>query len=281
MKKKLLISLICFPLALHLFQLFFLHFDGALHPRSFEHGFQKSYTTEVQGLDPSLLDPILSQSFHYLGNGKQMIALESADEKYVLKLFNPMRPLKKGWPRQIKYWKRYSSAKWISREWSQKKNRLKKLFTRHKLAFETLRSETGLLYVHLAPHSRINHFVRATDQKGKMQMLSLANTPFVLQEKATLVPQYLRKLIQENRLEEAKTAVLRLQNLFEKRIAVGITDRIQTMENNYGFVDGKPIQIDVGRIRFDPLLNRQAAQEMNRILTPLQDWLHNNFPEML
>jgi hypothetical protein len=274
MKKKWLLLLLI-PLFAHLYTLFFVHFKDTFHPKDFEHGFEKSYSKSTSGLDYDQLDPIFSQPFHFLGSGKQMIAFESADGNYVLKLFNPMRPLKKQWYTRWKYWKRYSSLKWISREWFQKKARLKKLFLRHNLAFERLPEETGLLFVHLNPSKRVCHYVHLTDRKGKTHILALETTPFVLQKKAVLAATYLKQLDQKGVMQ----AIYEMEKLFDKRLRVGITDRIQTMENNYGFVNGKPIQIDVGRIRFDPDLIDHPEEERERILSNFHAWVEGKLPK--
>jgi len=270
MFKKVTLTALAFPFALHLFQLFFLHYDGNFVPKKFAHGFEKSYSEEVLGQDFAQLDTALKQPYRFLGQGKQMIAFVSEDDKYVLKFFNPMRPLKAKWYTNTKYWKRYSSIKWISREWFGKKMRLKKLFVRHKLAYDLLKSETGLIFAHLSPKKRVCHLVSIKDKHGKQHLVPLSSTPFILQEKAQLAASYLETLIQENRIVEAKQALLAMESLFEKRLELGITDRIQTMENNYGFVNGKPIQIDVGRIRQDPELKYEEEKE--RILNNFRSW---------
>lgn len=273
--KKRIALLLLIPIFLQLMSLFVFHFRERFHPREFEHGFSEVVSEQVSGLDYTQLDPIFAQPFHYLGHGKQMIALESQDGQYVLKLFNPMRPLKKGWYLRWRYWKRYNSLKWIKREWFSKKARLQKLFKRHRIAYEHLKNETGLVFVHLQKDPRICHRVHITDQKGKFHVLALEDTPFVLQKKAVLVPQYLQSLIHTGQVDEAKQAVEKLEALFSRRIDVGITDRIQTMENNYGFADGEPIQIDVGRIWQHSILEQG---ERERVIENLHQWLSNHFP---
>lgn len=94
MKKRVALILLI-PIFLQLMSLFVFHFRERFHPQEFEHGFSEAVYEQVSGLDYTQLDPIFAQPFHYLGHGKQMIALESQDGQYVLKLFNPMRPLKK------------------------------------------------------------------------------------------------------------------------------------------------------------------------------------------
>lgn len=278
MKYRHFLWIVAIPVFLQLLNLFCLHFNHHFHAKDFAHGFHPSYSREVCGLDFAKLEPILNQPFHYLGNGKQMVALESADGRYVLKLFNPMRPLKKNWFKKWKNWQRYSSLKWIKREWFQKKIRLRKLFDRHKVAFENMQDESGLIFVHLSPSTHIQQKIQVTDDTGKIHQLSLATTPFVLQEKATLVPFYLNDLMNQGKIEKAKEAIHRMQYLFEKRIEVGITDRIQTMENNYGFVGEKPIQIDVGRIR---PLQLDSLDEKQRVFGAFHDWLKSHYRELL
>lgn len=279
--KKRYFLLLLFPIFAQLFTLFFLHFDEKIRVEDFKHGFKETYSVDVSGLDFEQLDAIFMQPFTYLGHGKQMVAFESSDKKHVLKLFNPMRPLKKKWFTKWKYWKRYNSLKWIKREWFQKEKRLQKLFERHQLAFEKIRLETGLEFVHLKPSKRVCHLVHLTDNRGRKQIVSLADTPFVLQEKATLVPDHLKALLAKGDLPGAADAVAKLKNLLQTRLEAGITDRIQTMWNNYGFVGNRPIQIDVGRIRFDAALLEKKEEESQRITQNLDNWISDAYPQLI
>lgn len=206
-----------------------------------------------------------------------MTALISADGNYVLKLFNPRIPKRGKWYLEWKNWKKTYSPKWMKREWFQTDKRLEKIFAQHKIAFSLLREETGLLFLHLAPSDRICHYVHVTDRSGKTHILNLNQTPFVLQKKAILAENYLSGLVQENKIAEAKEAIARIEQLFAKRLQVGITDPNQTMHNNYGFIDGRPIQIDVGRIRLDSGL---ASDEQKRILNNFHAWLSERFPSL-
>jgi len=275
--KKWFYLLILIPIVAHLLNLFVLHHRERFYPREFTHGFKPSYAVEVSDLDYTPLDPIFSQPFHYLGHGRQMIAFESRDGKYVLKLFNPMRPLKKQWYKKWRYWKRYSSLRWVKREWFSKRRRLKILFKRHKIAYEHLKKETGLVFVHLNTDRQICHLVHLTDSRSKLHILNLFNTPFVLQEKAILVPTYLNGLIEADKWNEAIGAINEIEHLFNRRIEEGITDRIQTMENNYGFANGHPIQIDVGKIEQHDHL---PPGEKERVLSNFKGWLSVNFPNL-
>lgn len=257
---------------------FSFHFGQRFHPQDFEHGFEKSYKTEISGQDPTLLPKIFAQPFHFLGQGKQMTAFVSADDRYVIKFFNPMRPLKKNWIFEPKYILHYCSLKWISREWLGKKRRLHELFERHKIAFESLKVETGLVYLHFSDTDNLNQWIELTDRSGKKHLVALHNTPFVLQEKAELVPKRLSALLAQGDKQKAAELISSLEGLFRKRAEAHITDRIQTVDNNYGFVGDRAIQIDVGRIRIDQELEVHA--EVARILDDLHQWIGSHFTEM-
>lgn len=273
---KIICGTLCAFVAVHLISLFAFHFDENFSARAFEHGFEKSYTQTLSNLEIEPLDAILAQRFFYLANGKQMTAFASEDGNYVLKLFNPMRPLKPNWYRHFSRWRQYSSLKWISREWFGKKARLKKLFLRNRLAYEKLKDETGLVYAHLKPSKKICHYIHITNKKGEIDVLCLEKTPFVLQKRAELVPERLRRLMKENDEEGLEQMKQALETLFARRIEEGITDRIQSLCNNYGFVGERAIQIDFGRIRYEPEMEKR--EERARIMNGLNEWLTQNVP---
>lgn len=275
MQRKKWLFLLLIPLVTHLGCVIFFHFDENFQLRHFAHGFKKCYTTEVPGLDYSILNPILNQTFQQMGQGMQMTAFASADGKYVLKLFNP-RPLhSKKW-----YWKNWThtySLKFITTQWFRKNQRLEKMFNRLKIAFTVMPEETGLVFVHLAQSDKVCHLVRLIDNNGKTHIVPLHQTPFVIQKRAIVAVDYFDELYKENRIEEIKQAIVRMEELFAKRLQLGITDRNQSMNINYGFIDGQPIQIDVGRIRIEEI----AETEEKRILDNFHAWLRGRYPSIL
>ncbi len=272
MMRKICVNLfliVILSLAIHLVS----HFKTNFHPQDFQHGFHPSFSTHVQNVDDHKIHSVLSQPFTYLSQGKQVTVFESADQQYVIKLFNPMRPLKKGWYSKIGLWKHYCSLKWILRERFNKQERLKKLFERHKMAYELLKNETGLVYVHLNPSKLADQTLQITDNKGQLHVLYLKKTPFILQKKAELVSKRLSQLLELGKTEEAKAHIQTLRSFFMERAKKGITDRIQTIHNNYGFIGNQPIQIDVGRIRYDEKIKHSPDIELKRILKGLDSQL--------
>lgn len=252
------------------------HFNEIFSPQDFEHGFHPSFVVHVKGLRPEKINSILSKEFVYLSRGKQMTVFESRDKKDVIKFFNPMRPLKKEWYLKPKLWLRYCSFKWIFRERFHRHARIKKLFIRHKMAYEHLKTETGIEYVHLSPSELIHQNLKVIDNKGNSHIVSLTRTPFVLQKKAELVMDRLTRLRQQKKTKEAHAQIEALRQLFIRRTKMGITDRIQTLHNNYGFVGDQPIQIDVGRIRYDEKIKQFPDAECQRILQNLDAQLYGD-----
>jgi hypothetical protein len=213
---------------------------------------------------------ILNQSFSYLGLGKQMTAYESSDHVYVLKFFNPRGRLKEKWFHDLNELKFLCSLKWLSSAYFRRSERLTSLFERYAIAFKEMKEEAGLVYVHVNQQTALNQIVKVVDKGGAIYFVNLKDTPFVLQRKAELAGERLIRLQKQNDRKGMKKALAQLKALFVLRASKGITDRIQTLHNNYGFVGNKAIQIDVGRIRLDEQVKRDPQAEVDRILSNIQ-----------
>ena len=252
------------------FYLSYLYTHRQFQPEQFKNPIVQRMAVELSSdqIDKDRLRSILNQKFSYLGFGKQMTVYESEDRLYVIKFFNPRPPLKKEWFHSYKKIKYFCTFKWLSRAYFKRKERLHKIFKRHALAFNELRDETALVYVHLNRLTAPNHLLEVVDQNGSTHFLNLDEAPFALQRKVTLAGHRLRQLASQNNLEEINKAFEMLQRLFAERSNKKFTDRIQTLNNNYGFLDDRAIQIDFGRIWKDENLN--ADEETERILNQIR-----------
>ncbi len=277
LKKGFLYSLLCVAVV-GIGHLLYLYTHREFKPDQFSHPF--ILTREGPATSQAEVSHILKQTFVYCGHGKQMTAFESEDGRYILKLFNPRPVLKKSKFRDYKRLKRLISLKWISHAYFKKRERLEKLFKRYEIGFDHLREESGLVYVHLSASTELNQPLQLIDQKGKSYTIDLKQTPFVLQKKAILVFAYLDKLLQQGEVLKAKEAVLQLRNLFVSRAKKGYTDRIQTLHNNYGFVDGQAIQIDLGRIVKDEIIQLSPEKEIKRVVCEMKETLVKRYPDL-
>ena len=182
------------------------------------------------------LDAIFSQKFTFLGEGAQAFALQSEDKKFVLKLFQ-MRRFTPSWsdhlcPHVVR--RRERNLQWV--------------FNGYKIGYDSFRADTGLVWIHLAKTNDLHKTVTLVDGAGNEHLLDLDTTECVLQEKAELLFDKLKRLYREGRVKEAQQAALSVLQLVERRTREGYADRDKAVSDNYGFVGDRPIHLDLGRL---------------------------------
>jgi len=174
-----------------------------------------------------------------------------------------------------------ASLKWISKAYFKRKERLERLSYRHQLAFDHLKEESGLIYVHLDDSTKLFTTLQVIDQKGRPWTLDLNDVPFVIQKKAELAFSVFDKLKQREEWDKIQDCFKQLYVLFNARTQKGITDRLQTLHNNYGFLEGKAIQIDLGGIMKDEKIQKAPEKEIKRIFSNFIDPIRCHYPEFL
>jgi len=83
--------------------------------------------------------------------------------------------------------------------------------------------------------------------------------------------------------ERARQGIHDLLELTISRCKKGIFDKDPDFSTNFGFVEGRPVQIDVGRLRLDAQEKNPAIYrgEMVRITRTFQEWIEKNHPDLL
>jgi len=159
--------------------------------------------------------------------------------------------------------------------------RAKKLdydFGSYKLAYDNLREETGLVFLHLNKTSYLSQTLDLVDKIGIHHQIPLDSTTFLIQKRAAGLYSALDQMIQENRLDDAKTTLSNLLRLLAYRSQKGFHDKDPNLLTNFGVIGTQPIQIDVGRFRTKP---RQLDREgLLRITHHLRDTLKIKCPEL-
>ena len=250
------------------FHLTYLYLDSDFTMRDFQHASLLTQR-ECKGISQKEVFQAISQPFFYCGRGQQMTAFESQDHQYVIKFFNPRKFVEKKWFSDVRRLRRLCSLKWISTAYFKKAQRINDLMDRYQMGFDELKSETALVYVHLNPATTLNHKIHLTDRSGKEHVVSLESIPFVIQRKGVLALSCINQLIQEGKMDEVRERISQLQALFSSRIQKGFTDLLQTLHNNYVFIETRAVQIDLGTLRKDPSLDPE--KEMQRILAGMVD----------
>ena len=233
------------------------------------------------GLSPektACLQAMLDQSFHYIGKGCQFYVFASEDNKFVIKFLKHkhLRPFT--WlnslpmPQKLR---QLSDAK-IER----RKQRVERLFSSCKLAYEKMPEETGLLSIHLNRIPTLTKQIVLIDKLGCKHAIELDEYEYVIQKKAVLVQDVF------SHIEESEVVgkVQLLVDLVLSRCQKGICDRDRSFVQNVAFSpeEDKALFIDIGQFYEDSdmFLEESQAKDLTKRLGNLRFWTERHFPQL-
>lgn len=233
------------------------------------------------------LETALSQPFHYLACGGQCFAFVSEDEHYVIKFFK--HRIRK--PYSYFY---YSSLPQIldgirKRKLAKAHFKLSRDFNSYKMAYENLREETGLLYIHLnkqektTPPCVAEKTIHIFDKLGIAHQIKLDDIEFVVQKRAQLAYAHIDEQMQTNDLAAARESLRSIIHVIAERCKKGIFDEDPKIHRNLGFVGQEPIFIDVGRFTIDPSRKNPAVyhKDIRYITKRLRYDLEESHPSLV
>ncbi|HSX03459.1 MAG TPA: hypothetical protein VLG76_01885 [Rhabdochlamydiaceae bacterium] len=192
------------------------------------------------------VDKLLSEPFYFIGSGVQYYAFVSADQKTVLKIVKPYHLCpnfilsKLPFPKAIK----------------ERKKRLDAIFQSAKIAYEELKEETGLIFLHLNRTHDKYPKVKLYDKLGICHEVSLDESAFALQKKA-------KSFFSEPLL---KQTIDRTFSLIQKRCKKGISNSDAVLSKNFGFVEDHAIEIDIGSFTKNPFISKPYATKRELLL---------------
>ncbi len=192
---------------------------------------------------------ILDQPFYYIDKGSQSYVFESRDGNYVVKFFRfdyPEIDLK-----------------------------VLTLFNACKIAYDKLRDETGLIYIHLNPTTEGLPILHCKDAIGRKVRLPLDRYRFAIQKKAmpfrqTLLEARHDPVLMQKRMDQ-------FIDLLQSRTGKGVFNTDPTLSRNFGFLADRAIEIDFGNYR--PTSDHNQLSEMIRYTERLRRWLSTEAPE--
>jgi hypothetical protein len=160
--------------------------------------------------------------------------------------------------------------------------RIHRTFSSIKLAYNNLREETGLLYLHLNPTDNLHHVLTLYDGNAIRHQIDLDSARFFLQKSAVPLEQHFSMLHENGRNEAAKESIDSLLHLILIRCKKGFTDR-DVFNKNFGFIDNQAIEIDTGSFHKDNHMQEPwiYKQELFYATLELKKWLKNHYPELL
>ena len=238
---------------------------------------------EVTPLRPEekvLVGSILDQKFSYLGKGCQSYVFLSQDGKYVLKFFKYQRFRTKPWVDFFSFIP--SIDRYRLKKLEKKRLKLEGFIESWKIAYNELKHESGLLFVHLNKTNHLNKTLNFTDKMGMAHQVNLDEMEFMIQHKATMLDSTIKKLMAENKVEEAKSLLKTLIELITSENHRGLADNDHALMQNTGVYDGRPIHVDVGQFLYNDQIRNPATykQELFNKTYRFHRWLEKHYPEL-
>ncbi len=235
---------------------------------------------------PAEVDALLNQPFRWLGGGKTCFAFLGEDGKTVLKLFKYHQLYYKNFLFHLAFpgiadgWR---MRRILSVERKQWQKRHPAFFTSCNLIYPEFKDETALVYLTLQPNLHFDREIKLIDAWGIPHHFNLSQTGFAVQKKGQLLFPYLEGLLKAEKTEEAKQVIDNLISLISLRCQKGIGDYDPHLGINFGVVDGKVVEFDLGSYYSDSSLNSpfKAARELFFSTVVLQEWLRVHSPVLL
>lgn len=223
---------------------------------------------------------ILDQSFAYLGKGCQAYVFESADEQYVIKFFKHQRFRPQAWIDWLTFIPPVKDYQLQKAE--EKKEKLDKVLTSWKIAFEELKAETGVVYVHLNKSDEWQKAVAIRDKLGLHHDVDIDQTEFLLQRKAVMLCPSIDQLVKEERGAEAELLLDRLLVMLLSEYSRGYADNDHALMQNTGVLDGFPVHIDIGQFIYNDVVKAPKVykQELYDKTYKFHKWLQDRHPAL-
>lgn len=247
--------------------------DFAYNPR---------WETHPLGADEKLLlDKALSQKYTYLGKGCQSYVFSSADGEYVIKFFKYQRYRFPFWLEPIVSLPIFQNYK--QQKLAKKETKRDIFFESWRVAFDELKNETGIVYVHLNKTKDLNKEILIKDKIGMEHKVNLDDFEFLVQRKATMLCPTIEKLMQAGKSGDAKDLLSRLVAVIYSEYTRGFADHDHALMQNTGVYAGQPIHIDVGQFAKDDKVKDPAIykQEIFNKTYKFRIWLEDTYPDLL
>lgn len=218
--------------------------------------------------DTTLVSPILSQTFTYLGRGGQFFAFSSEDGKYVLKF--------------PKYYKFFSFP--FDQIIPGYKRRKEALIESMTIAATIMHDDTAIIYAQLSKNkTRELPTVKFIDHLGFNHFINLNNIPFLVQKHITPTYIHLNALLEIGDKQKLKESLDGLHQALSTLPPPGIISSDLIIHKNYGFIGSKAYKLDIGDFAFDQTGNgkEKFQKASKKEKAKLRFWTLVNAPDLL
>lgn len=238
---------------------------------------------EIRPLNPQeqvVVDNVLNQKFKYLGKGCQSYVFESEDGNYVIKFFKYQRFRNKFLIDTFTFIPAVNRYRDIRA--AKKQRKLEGVFSSWKIAFEDLKPETGLVFVHLNKSSNLQKTILFTDKTGIEHSVNADEVEFLVQRKAKMLCPTIDAHMANNDIQGAQELLLKLLGTILSEYNRGYADNDHALMQNTGVMDGTPVHIDVGQFVKNPEVMQPIVykQELFTKTYKFRIWLKEHHPEL-
>lgn len=226
------------------------------------------------------LQSILAQEYYYLGKGCQSYVFSSKDDQYVIKFFKYQRL-------RPQFWLDYVSwipgmEKYREKKIAQKTKKRETAFASWKLAYEELKEECGVCYIHLNKGKEWMSDLILYDKLGVKHTLKIDNLEFMVQKKGEMLCDVIISYKEKDDFAKGKALIDRLIALILSEYERGYADNDHALMQNTGVVGSMPIHIDVGQFVKNRIVKQPEIyrQEFFSKMWKFRYWLKREYPEL-
>jgi hypothetical protein len=92
---------------------------------------------------------------------------------------------------------------------------------------------------------------------------------------------YVEECFKNNDREKGIQALISVLELIKHRCQMGYMDKDGGISNNYGFIDGLAVQVDIGEVAHDESIKDPVnyLREILRVSQKIEVWLKAHFPD--
>lgn len=241
---------------------------------------QRTYCSLTKAENEEPLDAILQQTYTYLGRGHQCYAFGSEDGKLVIKLPRYDRYRLSFFQRTCPFSFLTSNREIIRKDIERRRDFLIRSF---ELAFEELREETALLHLHLHRTEHLTQPLVIKDRLGRTYRLDPNRTAFLVQEKKPVMMAFFQEQLKKGDRKGAEEILDAFLHVITVRSEKGIYNKDPSFMRNFGWEEGKGVQIDVGSFYRKPNVSSKEAREKSfqETTTHVKNWLADLDKDML
>jgi hypothetical protein len=222
------------------------------------------------------IEALFNQPFFFFGKSHHAYLFLSEDHKYILKFLKSHALAPKS---ALAYLPLSFNPHY--RDYKHKKEEQARLFTGYQTAFDELKDETGLVYMHLYITHRLNRKITLYEKNSKPLIIDLDKTCFYLQKRAQLIYPRISELMRNGDFETAQTIISSVFTLIEDLRKKGVIDQDLTLYKNFGIIDDKAVQLAIGKLHIDRSRSVCSKEEIVHIMDPFRRWIQKNYPQLL